>query len=413
MKQHIRIATALCACFLIARVQVCAQAGMQFFEGTWSEALNEAQESGKLIFVDVYTDWCPPCKRMDKEVLPLPNVGQRYNDAFVNYKLDAEKGQGVALAEQYAVRAYPTYLYLDAEGNLLHRAVGFVEAPAFIAHADQATAAASGDQLLSQLQAAFNEGQRDREFLRTYIHKMHELGLDNSEALNAYFAELPWEALQHEEEWLFLGEHVNSPKSNALVFLMEHFQELEEGIQRKLAPKLFSLLYNATGQTVSAKDPATAKQLLAFAKPLLPYLGQRQQRGYHRYRLLYCGMVRDTAGIKQSGRELVSGLMDIPVDSIKAEDDRRYRDMMQPFWSGAQDSTQIEGFAEEKQMAVNTYSREITSYLYEAAKAYASTLPPEDPALQEALKWAVRCEELIANLEAFTDLIAQLRERAG
>jgi thiol:disulfide interchange protein len=37
-----------------------ANEGISFFKGSWSELLAAAKQQGKFIFVDVYTDWCPP-----------------------------------------------------------------------------------------------------------------------------------------------------------------------------------------------------------------------------------------------------------------------------------------------------------------------------------------------------------------
>ena len=388
-----------------------AQQGVGFFEGTWSEALQEAKTSGKLVFVDVYTDWCPPCKKMDKEVLPLLEVGQQYNAAFVNYKLDAEKGQGVALAGQYAVQAYPTYLYLDADGNLLHRAVGFLAPEAFLAQANQAKAAAAGGAQLGELQAAFDAGKRDRQFLRTYIGKLSEVGMDNGTAIDAYFAGLSWDALQQPEEWVFLGEHVSNANSATLVFLLENYSQLDGATKHKLAPDLFSILREAAGQATVAHDALTAKQSYAYAEALLPYLGAQQQRAYRQYYMRYCIQVRDTAKVKQLGLEMADGLMAIPIDSVRAEDARRYRAVMEPFWSGAEDSTKVEGFAEEQHYIRNLYSRELCSYLYEAANGYAEALAADDPALRKALAWATRCDALVPDNEPFQILMGKIQQR--
>lgn len=43
--------------------------GIEFFHGTYEEALQKARAEGKQIFVDVYTSWCGPCKMMAKNVL--------------------------------------------------------------------------------------------------------------------------------------------------------------------------------------------------------------------------------------------------------------------------------------------------------------------------------------------------------
>src|SRR5690606_9477080 len=88
------------------------QEGMRFAEGPWKDVLARARQEGKLVFVDVYTSWCGPCKKMAAEVFPQKQVGDVFNASFINYKIDAEKGEGIDIARTYAVKAYPTYLFV-------------------------------------------------------------------------------------------------------------------------------------------------------------------------------------------------------------------------------------------------------------------------------------------------------------
>ena len=49
-----------------------------------------AQQSNKKLLVDVYTDWCTWCKKMDAEVYTNPEVFKLINTQFVAVKLNAE-----------------------------------------------------------------------------------------------------------------------------------------------------------------------------------------------------------------------------------------------------------------------------------------------------------------------------------
>lgn len=60
--------------------------GIEFFHGTYDEALEKARTGNKQIFVDVYTSWCGPCKKMAKEVFTLPEVGTYFNEHFIDRK---------------------------------------------------------------------------------------------------------------------------------------------------------------------------------------------------------------------------------------------------------------------------------------------------------------------------------------
>lgn len=99
--------------------------GIQFFEGTWEEALTLAKQENKLIFLDVYATWCGPCKRLKANTFPDPEVGHLYNSHFINVMVDGENGEGPELRRKYGVRGYPTLLFVDHEGNVVERTSGY------------------------------------------------------------------------------------------------------------------------------------------------------------------------------------------------------------------------------------------------------------------------------------------------
>ncbi|MCS7297293.1 MAG: thioredoxin family protein [Bacteroidia bacterium] len=106
--------------------------GIRFFEGTWEELLREAQKQKRLIFVDFYTTWCGPCKMLERYTFSNPEVGAYAGKHYIPYRIDAEKGEGLRLANRYRIRAYPTIVFLDPEGNEIGRHVGYVDAPTFL-----------------------------------------------------------------------------------------------------------------------------------------------------------------------------------------------------------------------------------------------------------------------------------------
>lgn len=101
--------------------------GIQFFEGTWEEALTKAKTENKIIFLDAYAAWCGPCKIMAKKYFTKENVGSFYNDHFINFKMDMEKNsEGPRLARKYKLTAYPTLYFVDGDENILHQSVGML-----------------------------------------------------------------------------------------------------------------------------------------------------------------------------------------------------------------------------------------------------------------------------------------------
>jgi thioredoxin-related protein len=109
---------------------------------TWDAGLREAADSGRPILVDVYTDWCGWCKRMDRDVYARADVREALTRRFVPVKLDAEsrhvasyqsqKLSERAIAAKFKVSGYPTTVFLSADGEHLVNVPGYVPADRFV-----------------------------------------------------------------------------------------------------------------------------------------------------------------------------------------------------------------------------------------------------------------------------------------
>jgi len=86
--------------------------------------LDQAKRENKLVFVDVYTSWCLPCKMMDKNVFTHQETADAINKDFISYKVNAEVNNGPQLSFNYEVNSFPTLLFLDSDGNVLARKEG-------------------------------------------------------------------------------------------------------------------------------------------------------------------------------------------------------------------------------------------------------------------------------------------------
>jgi thiol:disulfide interchange protein len=106
--------------------------GIDFFEGSWSDALAKAKEENKLIFLDISASWCGPCKELKRTTFKDQTVGDYYNDRFINVELDGEKGDGIALVEKYRLRAYPSLYFVDGEEKIVQQTTGFLPAEQFL-----------------------------------------------------------------------------------------------------------------------------------------------------------------------------------------------------------------------------------------------------------------------------------------
>src|SRR4030095_10936907 len=106
--------------------------GIEFFHGTWDEALQKAKAEDKLIFVDAFTTWCGPLKNMAANTFPDPAVGEVFNKNFIAMKIDMEKEMGLEFRKKFPVTAYPTLFFIDYDQEVVLKSVGGKSPPDLI-----------------------------------------------------------------------------------------------------------------------------------------------------------------------------------------------------------------------------------------------------------------------------------------
>jgi thioredoxin-related protein len=114
---------------------------------TWSEMQEAQKKEPRKVFIDVYTDWCGWCKRMDQTTFTHPEIINYMNSNFYAIKFDAEarenikfkgkdykfvasgnRGYNELAAEILNGRlSYPTSVYLDENMDLLFPVPGYLE----------------------------------------------------------------------------------------------------------------------------------------------------------------------------------------------------------------------------------------------------------------------------------------------
>lgn len=106
------------------------------------EAIERAGNEKKPVLLDVYTDWCGWCKKLDKETFNDPKVAEVLSNMFTLAKVNGEsreeiiykdqKTNGIGLARGFGIRGYPAIIFLDEKGDMLTLIPGFLDAEQFL-----------------------------------------------------------------------------------------------------------------------------------------------------------------------------------------------------------------------------------------------------------------------------------------
>lgn len=271
MKRQIFIAV------LAALLGGTAVAQTNFRAISYDEAIAAAKAENKQVFMDFYTDWCGPCKRMASEVFPQKEVGDYLNARFVCIKLNAEK-EGKELAGLYKVEAYPTFIGIDTQGKVVMTKVGATSTgKEFITDVDLQI---NPDKNPEKLKARYEGGERTPELIASYAAlKLSEFRENRDMAkrkeafgmVRDYYHGLSEAGRLSPKNLFVYQEYVETPADEAARFMVEQRGKFDDSTRVEIDKVLSSLyrghIYGYFGGTTpydSAAYDMAKKDVLAL-----------------------------------------------------------------------------------------------------------------------------------------------------
>lgn len=189
--------------------------GISFFHGTWEEALEEAKKTDKVIFVDAYAKWCGPCKAMARNVFTQKEVGEYFNENFINLKMDMEEKEGISFGRKFPISAYPTLFFISNEGELIKKSVGGKQADGLLSLAKNAL---GGYDKSGQYVEQYEAGNRDFDLMLNYVTELNKVNKPSLKISNEYISSNP--DISDDQKALFLLAAITESDSKLYTQLM-------------------------------------------------------------------------------------------------------------------------------------------------------------------------------------------------
>lgn len=133
---------AVLALSVITACSTAVEESRAFAHLSFDDALAAAKKDNKVVMVDFFTTWCPPCKKLDQVTWQDPRVIAWLGEKSVALKIDAEKE--TALAARFGVNAYPTMVFVEPDGREIGRVMGYLPPAQFLDQAAKVIAKRGG-----------------------------------------------------------------------------------------------------------------------------------------------------------------------------------------------------------------------------------------------------------------------------
>jgi outer membrane protein OmpA-like peptidoglycan-associated protein/thioredoxin-related protein len=144
-----------------------------FQQESLSRLKQKAKTNKKLIFIDCYTTWCGPCIQLSKTVFKNDTIADFFNKNFICAKFDMEKGEGLILSKEYQIACFPTLLFLDENGNIVHRNAGFLNVKDLLQLGKDAL---DPEKRFSKIVKQFEENPNNDSIVNLYFDALYKSG---------------------------------------------------------------------------------------------------------------------------------------------------------------------------------------------------------------------------------------------
>lgn len=97
------------------------------WERDYDTALEKAKKEKKLVMIDLYTDWCGWCKKLDKDTYSDKDVQAKLAREFIAVKINPEKSaKNQKISRDFGTRSFPHIVFTDAAGKKIDEIGGYM-----------------------------------------------------------------------------------------------------------------------------------------------------------------------------------------------------------------------------------------------------------------------------------------------
>lgn len=355
------------------------------FETDWETAVDKATKEKKLIFMDVYTTWCRPCKSYDKDVFTDSSVANFFNAHFINLKCNAEKDWGIKIAKRYKAFIFPTFIFIEPNSlEVFYQVTMLTQTPKTFREEGIMANRTRNEPPLSILMKEYDKGRRDVEFLKKIIHRKSKTIMDFTKELLEFIRLYPFKELDRGDRLDY--SNLNIKYGSSEYFQIKNTRKPDVPVSEILIPSINAILDTATRR----KNEGLMEQMLSE----LNVFGITNQRIDYSRIDFYRNIDNFTKAFTFTEGYISKYLLNESLASIRTSDSIFYQNYISPFTTGQRDSVkEKETFEYAKEAFVNNKARLISGQINDLLLPIIFKITDKE-ALKKILKWSALCVEL-------------------
>ncbi len=349
--------------------------GVKFRSLTLEQAIVAAKAENKKVFVHGFTDWCHYCIYMKDSVYIDKEVGDFFNSNFISLKIDMEK-EGKEINKTIKSHTFPTFLFYDSNGELIHRAAGRRYKQPFM---ELGREALDPRRQMRYYKNRYDSATATPAEVQFYFRMQEIAGMDAQLMIDDYLKKQPDADFTNTNNWRIIYDIIKDPTLPVMQRILANKKEFEskytaDSINNKLINLYNSYLTGYVQKLDSVGFDKAKKQVLNtkgldIAPKIVAYANLNKLK-----------MKSDWEGYKVAGKKFV--------DQYAMDDFRRLLDIAQVYYDRFY--TDKEVLAQAEQWALRSVS---IADLYKGNHLLAS-ISVMLGKKEQALKYATRAVEV-------------------
>lgn len=387
------------------------------YNSTGAVNFKEAQESDKLIFINLRSSGDKPKNYLEESGLNHPEAGSFYGKTFFNYLFDIKDSEADFLMKRFKPKVFPSYYFLDSNGDLIYKDSRLSSNSAkYLAMADIALKRYQAFKTISAYKQKFETGTINKIELKDYISlKIAIDSFDNAELIERYADFITDEELTDVETVLFILKAGPLVGGKAYKKAFKNKEVKSEAYKQSIGLST-RMRVNTLAYASKNKDVSLAKKLAGFYQynynkidyPTEPYSPQILMEYYRN--------VKDTANYLEEIVKYYDKSLNISPDSAKKYDEiskQKYSSYIEKRNEKQTENT-LTGVKEILKPNFQNYPVNIYARRLNDGASLIYNLKTYDPKyFYKGISWSRKANELAPQLYLPKNILAKLLYRAG